>query len=77
MLVTWVTKLYFENGDKNVKLLFCFVKQDRFIPFTPSPPPTFSSPFPLHFRSYGTKAFWRSSFGAMDQLALTQRKHNK
>ena len=35
MLVTWVTKLYFENGDKNVKQLFCFVKQDRFTPFNP------------------------------------------
>ena len=29
MLVTWVTKLYFENGEKNVKLLFCLVKQDQ------------------------------------------------
>ena len=27
LLVTWVTKLYFENGDKNVRLLFCFAKQ--------------------------------------------------
>ena len=31
MLATWVAKLYFENGDKNVKLLFCFAKQDRFL----------------------------------------------
>ena len=31
--VTWVTKLYFESGDKNEKLLFLFAKQDKFIPF--------------------------------------------
>ena len=33
MLVTWVTKLYFENGDKNIKILFCIAKQDQIVPF--------------------------------------------
>ena len=33
MLVTWVTKQYFGNGDKNEKFLFCFAKQDQNVPF--------------------------------------------
>ena len=34
MLVTWVKcQVIFENGGKNVKLLFALLKQDRFTPF--------------------------------------------